>query len=296
MGTAGSNPRWLLVAVALAATTAAGSARAEPDAGGRRWRVSSVTVGFADDFLGLPRTRLNDDNGFVACMRLVTELSAGGRDSLRLVASEQMITQRGGPDRVDEGRLAATWLRAPESARGQGLTLGLTTGVEVVGNLGGGVLQDWAHRSLFTGRVLDATGARQLQDRYPRRTDVLGIVGGLARLVHPLFGGWSVRGGMEATAGAGDGLFGELHPYVAVGFATEHAELELRQGAGAYGTTIRPLLMAGGYVTRLLESETSARLTLRGPAWFPAILSLAVESNRGGSRQHVGEIAIGARF
>ncbi len=96
--------------------------------------------------------------------------------------------------------------------------------------------------------------------------------------------------------GAGTGFFGELHPYVAIGIATAFADLELREGAAVYGTTIRALSMPGGYVTTLLHPQPSARLTLVGPRPVPLTLTLEVEWNVGGTRQHVGAISLGTRF
>ncbi len=307
MALPGSNARRLLIGIASAAAIAAAPCPARPDLpgdrpvpapidrpSGRPWRLSGLTVGFADDFLGMPRSRLSDDNGFVANLRIAAELS-GGERALRIVASEQMITERGGLRRVDDGRVYATWLRRPATPA-KGLTYGWLAGVDVVGNLGGSQMQNWAHHALFRGRWLEGTGWQQLQYQYPDRTEVLGMVGALARLVQPLAGPVSVRGGFESAVGAGTGVFVEFHPYVAVGVATEHADLELREGAATYGTTIRPLTMPGGYVTGILELQPSARLTLTGPGWFPATLTVQLDWNAGDTHQHVGEIALGARF
>jgi hypothetical protein len=282
-------------AVALAPAAARSDDRGpDPYAAGRRWRLSAVTLGFADDFLGVPRTRLNDDNGFVADLRLAAELSDGERRTARLVASQQIITERGGLDRVDDGKLYLEWLRAPPGIRG--VTVGWRVGLDLVGDLGGSKMQDWAHRVLFNGRVLDGTGPRHLQDHYPRRTEVLGMLGGHARGVHPLPGPFSLRGGGDATLGAGTGFFAELHTYVAIGVSLGFVDLELREGAGSYWTTIRALTMSGGYVTRLLQSQPSARLVLAGPGWLPVTLGVELDWNSGNTSQHVGAIVLGARF
>lgn len=260
----------------------------------RRWRLSALTLGFADDFLGFPRTHLNDDNGFVADLRAAGELSDGDRRTARVVASEQMITERGGLARVDDGKVWLEWERRPASSRG--LTLGWLTGIDVIGNLGGARLQNWAHTTVFTGRVLDGTGRQQLQYRYPGRTEVLAMAGGHLRAVHPLAGPLSMRGGFEAALGAGTGFFAELHPYVAVGVTLGGVDLELREGASSYWTTIRALTMPGGYVTRLFQSQPSARLVVRGPTWLPVILGFQIDWNSGNTSQHVGGITVGARF
>jgi hypothetical protein len=312
------HPRRLVAAVALAVVAAAPLApRAEAAAGpapagevapaaappregdapaavARRWRLDAVTLGFADDFLGVPRTRLNDDNGFVADLRVVAELSDGDRRNARVVASEQLITERGGLRRVDDGKLYVESLRHPGGLRG--VTVGWLAGIDVIGDLGGSGLQNWAHQTIFTGRVLDGIGARQLQDRYPGRTEVLGLIGGSVRGVHPLTGPFSLRGGADAAVGAGTGVFAELHPYVALGVSLGFVDLELREGAGTYWTTIRALTMPGGYVTQLFQSQPSARLAINGPRWLPVLLGAELDWNSGNTRQHVGGVVVGARF
>jgi hypothetical protein len=169
-------------------------------------------------------------------------------------------------------------------------------GLDVVGNLGGSRMQDWAHRTLFTGRVLGGAGRLRLQDRYPPRTEVLGMVGGHVRGVQPLTGPLSLRGGLDGTLGAGTGFFAEVHPYVAIGASLGFADLELRAGAGSYWTTIRALTMPGGYVTRLFQLQPSARLVLRGPGWLPVVLGVELDWNSGNTSQHVGGVVVGARF
>lgn len=259
-----------------------------------RWRLDAVTLGFADDFLGVPRTGLNDDNGFVADLRAVAELSDGDRRAARVVASEQLITERGGLRRVDDGKLYVESLRHPRGLRG--VTVGWLAGLDVIGDLGGSGLQNWAHQTVFTGRVLGGTGARQLQDRYPGRTEVLALLGGSVRGVHPLPGPFSLRGGADAAVGAGTGIFAELHPYVALGVSLGFVDLELREGAGTYWTTIRALTMPGGYVTQLFQSQPSARLVINGPRWLPVLLGAELDWNSGNTRQHVGGVVVGARF
>lgn len=296
-----SHARAILVAVVCAVVAAAPSsaARADEAAPGatppaRPWRLSTLTLEFADSFLGVPRTRLNDDNGFVADLRAAAELSDGERRTVRLVASQQLITERGGLRRVDDGKLYLEWSRAPASLRG--LTVGWLAGLDLVGNLGGSRMQNWAHQRVVTGRLLNATGPRRLQDRYPGRTEVLGIVGGHARMVHPLSGPWSLRGGIEGAVGAGTGFFAEVHPFVAVAISLGFADLELRGAAGSYWTTIRALTIPGGYVTHLLQLQPSARLVLSGPGWLPVVLGFEIDWNSGNTSQHVGGVVLGARF
>jgi hypothetical protein len=281
-------------AACAAALALAAAARAEDAGPDRRWRLSAVTLGFADDFLGVPRTHLNDDNGFVADLRVAAELTDDDRQVARAVASEQLITERGGPHRVDDGKVWFEWERGPGGPRG--LTLGWLAGVNVIGNLGGSQLQNWAHRTIFTGRVLGGNGRQQLQGEYPSRTDVLAMAGGHVRGVHPVLGPLSLRGGMEAAVGAGTGFFGELHPYVAVGVSVGFGDLELREGASTYWTTVSALTMRGGYVTGLFRSQPSARLVLHGPGWLPVILGVQLDWNSGNTNQHVGGITVGARL
>lgn len=260
------------------------------------WRLRALGFGFADDYLGVPKDRLNDDDGFVARLRLWAELAGGGGETLRLEASQQLITERDGLDRVDLGRLAATYARSSELARGWTLTLGWTAGVEVIGNLGGSIMQNWAHHDLFVGRHLTGVGNKQLQYRYPDHLDVVPIVGGLATVARPLLGPLWLRLGLEAEGGVGTGLLGEAHPFAAAALVTRYVELELKESGGIYGTSIASLKMPGGYVTGRFQGQLSAQLVLRSPRPFPAFLLVGLDWNRGDSRQRVGEIAIGASF
>jgi hypothetical protein len=167
-------------------------------------------------------------------------------------------------------------------------------GLQVVGDLGGSRVQDWAHRTVFTGRHLDGLGIGRLQYRYLRGYDVLVDVGASIERVHPLGGPWSVHGGIEGMLGVGTGYFGELRPYVSVAYATDHVEIELRQGAGMYGTNVRPLAMRGGYVTGVLQSQPALRVAVLGAR--STTLTLALEWNQGNSGQHVGAVWLGRRF
>lgn len=267
------------------------------DAIDREWRMTSVTFGTGNDLFGLPNSKLRDDNGFTASLRVAAELSDGDRQKLRINVSEQMIAERGGLDRVDEGRVYASWERFLGASAEQGLSIGWTLGVDVIGNLGGSEVQDWTHRSLgISRRRLIGRGVNELQYRYPGGYDVLALVGGLAKIVHPLAGGWSLREGVEGLVGVGTGVFSELHPFVAIGFATRYVDLELREGAGIYETNIRSLTMRGGYVTGVLQNQPSARITLAGPRWLGSFVSFEWELNHGDSHQHVGEILVGKRF
>ena len=271
-------------------------ADAAPTVSTRAWTTRSLTVGFFDDYLGLPKGKLEDDNGFVANLRITAELPDGDRGLLRLGLSEQLITERGGLDRVDDGRVYATWQRFLGPSPARGLIVGWMVGLQVVGDLGGSIMQDWAHQAVFSGRHLDGRGVNQLQYRYPSGYDVLAHVGGLAKLVQPLGGPWSLRGGVEGVLGLGTGYFGELHPFVAIAYATRFVEIEFREGAGIYGTNVLPLTMPGGYVTGVLESQPSIHVSVLGPSWMPTTLAFDLEWNRGDSRQHVGGFTVGARF
>ena len=294
-----------LLALACALATASGATRAladeadedaAPAASATAWTPSALWVSFFDDFLGLPKSRLRDDNGFVANLRITAELPQGDRGLLRIGVSQQLITERDGVDRVDDGKAYASWERFLGASPGRGLTVGWTVGLRVVGDLGGSSMQDWAHRTLFAGRHLDGPGVSRLQYRYPRGYDVLGELGGLLKMVHPLGGPWSINGGVEGVLGLGTGYFGELHPFVAVAFAMSFLEIELRQGAGIYATNVRPLTMPGGYVTRVLESQPSLHVAVLGPRSFPSTLAFHLEWNQGDSHQHVGGFSVGARF
>jgi hypothetical protein len=296
--------RLLFASVALAIAPAIPAMRAlaadwdapvSPSVSARSWQSRMLTVGMANDVIG-PPSKLKDDDGFTAALRIMADLPDGDRGLLRLGVTDQLITERGGLDRVDDLRVYAGWQRFLGPSPAQGLTVGWALGVQVVGNLGGSIGQDWAHHNLFSGRHLHARGARQLQNRYPRDYDVLADVGGLVKHVQPIGGPWSLREGVEGTLGFGTGYFGELHPFVAIAFATPHLEVEFRQAAGIYGTNVRPLTMRGGYVTGVLQSQPSLHLSTNGPGRLPTTLSFDLEWNQGDSHQHVGGITIGTRF
>lgn len=256
-------------------------------------RTKYVTLAFLDDFLA-PKSTLRDDDGFSAALGIAVDVPGGRRSLLRVGASDQLITQRGGLDRVDDGRVYVSSTRQLGDLPARGTTLGWLLGVQIVGNLGGSQLQDWAHRKVFTGRRLDAVGAQRLQFRYVPGYAVLADVGGTASVAHPLGGPWSVRGGAEGLLGVGTGWFGELRPFVAVAYTTDRVEVELRQGAGIYGTNIRPLTMRGGYVTGVLQSQPALRVAVRGPG--ATRLTFDLEWNQGNSGQHVGAVSLGKRF
>ena len=266
------------------------------DAIDREWRMTSVTFGTGNDLFGLPNSKLRDDSGFTASLRVAAELSDGDRRKVRINVSEQMITERRGLDRVDEGRVYASWERFLGASAEEGLTIGWTLGVDVIGNLGGSEVQDWTHRSLGISRRLTARGVNELQYRYPGRYDVLALVGVLTRNVQPLAGGLSLREGVEGLIGVGTGAFGELHPFVGIGLATRYVDLELREGVGIYGTNIRSLTMRGGYVTGVLQNQPSARVTLARPLWLGSFVSFEWELNHADSHQQVGEFLVGKRF
>ena len=298
-----SRRRVLVTVVAIvAAAASAQRASAQEEIGGwarlraEGWRLETFEVNFADDYLGYPKNGLNDDNGFVANLRLAATLSDGDRGMLRLEVSQQLITQRGGLSRVDEGRVGATYSRTFARLDRLAFTFGLGAGLEVVGNLGGSQLQDWAHHDLWPGRHLEGVGGMQLQNGYPSRTDVVPLVGGSLRVDRALVGPVAVGAGFEGVGGVGTGSFGELHAFVAVRVATRSVQLELREGGAIYGTNIQPLTMPGGYVTGRFQSDPSAWLTVLGPRAFPAFLVLGIDWNRGDTGQHVGQIGVGMRF
>lgn len=294
------TPRVVAVVVALVAAVApvrpALAQEAEPaDDVDREWKMSSLEVGHGNDFLGMVKSKRQDDNGFTASGHVAAKLSDGDREALRIDVRMQMITERGGLDRVDEGRITGSWERLLGSSAANGLTVGWTLGVDVIGDLGGSTVQDWSHHTVFTGRSLSGHGVNDLQYRYPNRYDALAMVGGSVKFVHPLVGGWSLREGMSGLAGFGTGVYAELHPFVAIGLSTRYVDLELREGAGIYATDIRALTMPGGYVTGVLKSQPSARIRLSAP-WLRTYVSLEWELNHGDSGQHVGELSVGARF
>ncbi len=259
-------------------------------------RARTLTFGFFNDMLSLPTSGLRDDDGFTAGVRIAAELLDGDRSLSRVGLAMQMITERGGLERVDDARLYTSWQRFLGDSPADGLTLGFMVGVRFVGDLGGSSVQDWSHRTMFSGRHLDGPGVNRLQDHYAGGHDVLGDVGGLVKMVHPLGGPWSLRGGVEGSLGLGTGYFGELHPFAAIAFATRRVDVELRLAAGIYASNVRALTMPGGYDTGSLESQPSLHVSVLGPRWFPTTLGFDLEWNQGNSGQQVGGLTLGTRF
>ena len=77
---------------------AAGAVAWRPGSDSGAPRVLLVHRKKYDDW-SLPKGKLEDDNGFVANLRITAELPDGDRGLLRLGLSEQLITERGGLDR-----------------------------------------------------------------------------------------------------------------------------------------------------------------------------------------------------
>ena len=248
-------------------------ALARPSLTTRARNARTLTLGFFNDMLSLPSSHLRDDDGFTGGMRIAAEAPDGDRGLRRVGLAMQMVTERGGLERVDDARLYTS-----------------------VGDLGGSSVQDWSHRTIFSGRHLGGLAVKRLQDHYAGGHDVLGDVGGLVKMVHPLVGPWSLRVGVEGGLGLGTSYFGELHPFTAIAFATRRVDVELRLAAGIYGTNVRPLTMPGGYDTGSLESQPSLHVSMLGPRWFPTTLSFDLEWNQGNSGQQVGGLTLGTRF
>ena len=271
-------------------------ALARPSLTTRARNARTLTLGFFNDMLSLPSSHLRDDDGFTGGMRIAAEAPDGDRGLRRVGLAMQMVTERGGLERVDDARLYTSWQRFLGDSPADGLTLGWMVGMRVVGDLGGSSVQDWSHRTMFSGRHLGGLAVNRLQDHYAGGHDVLGDVGGLIEMVHPLVGPWSLRVGVEGGLGLGTGYFGELHPFTAIAFATRRVDVELRLAAGIYGTNVRPLTMRGGYDTGSLESQPSLHVAMLGPRWFPTTLSFDLEWNQGNSGQQVGGLTLGTRF
>jgi hypothetical protein len=291
------------VAIALAISLPArrvladdAGALASPSLTARARKARTLTFGFFNDILSLPSSDLRDDDGFTGGVRIAVEDPDGGRGLRRVGLAMQIVTERGGLERVDDARLYASWQRFLGGSPADGLTLGWMFGVRAVGDLGGSSVQDWSHRTIFSGRHLDGPVVNRLQDHYATGHDVLGEVGGLVKMVHPLVGPGSLRVGVEGGLGLGTGYFGELHPFAAIAFATGRVDVEFRLAAGIYGTNVRPLTMPGGYDTGFLESQPSLHVSMLGPRWFPTTLSFDLEWNQGNSGQQVGGLTLGTRF
>ena len=295
----------VVAALTCALGVALGAARAVADDGpldswgtesDETWTRRTLLLSHTNDWLGPPGSRYRDDDGFTAGGSIAAELRDGDRGMLRVGLRLQMITERHGFDRVDDGKLYASWERFLGPSPEEGLTVGWTIGLRAIGDLGGSSVQNWWHHNLFAGRYIEWRGRRRLQYHYASGYYVLGELGGLVKMVHPLGERFSFREGVEAVADVGNGYFGELHPFVAIAYATRSFEIELREAAGIYGTNIQRLTMRGGYATGTPESQPALHAEWRPPRWLPGTLGFDLEWNEGGSHQHVGEITLGMRF
>jgi hypothetical protein len=288
----------IVLAIALHAERARADdagALAGPAPFARAYGARTLTVALFNDVLSPPSNPHRDDDGFTNALRIAAEVP-NERGLFRAGAHLQLITERGGVDRVDDGRLYASWQRYRDASPDDRVTLGWSVGVRAVGDLGGSSMQDWAHGNLFTGRRLGGEGTHRLQNRYRDGLDVLGDAGGLVMTAHRLGGPWSVRGGVEAGLSLGTGWFGELHPFAGLAFATRRVDVELRLAAGIYGTDLSPLKMRGGYETGSFETQPSLHLALLGPRWLPTTLEFDLQMNQGNSGQQVGGITLATRF
>lgn len=268
MGGVGGLPRKtiarsiaLLLGCAVAAALGARASAATPgrsaaplgdlEPAGAPWLLDGVRFTVADD-----RFRKPDDAGFTSYQAVTAQLSRGAGERFSLTVANQMITERGGRRRVDEGSVVGEYARRGV-ASGFGLELALHGGLGVQANLGGAQVQDAFH-ALVGGRRL---GSR-LQDEYPERPAIGGLAGGLARVR------WPGRGPVALTAGAGGRIAlggGVSHLGGSLGVALDSEHLRAEAGADVRRFFSRDpyLTMPGGYVTGAFVASPFLRIAVR---------------------------------
>ncbi len=275
----------LLAWVVVAASPARAVGEGPPDASHAqrtgldepRWRFEALRLTVADD-----QFRRSDDAGFTSYQALRLQLSRAARERLSLTAANQMITERGGMRRVDEGSLVGGYERRLVRARVEG-QLALVLGLQVRGDLGGAGLQDGYH-ALLGGRRLDG----QLQDEYPDRTRGGPVWGGSARARWPAGGRLAITGGAGGLVAAGGGV-SRVHASLGVAFARGHLRAEAGHELWRFFGRDPFLTMRGGYVTGALVHAPYLRVTVEARG-----LELAYEArtNAGGSGQGISQLSV----
>lgn len=271
---------WVLAG--LPARAAALPPTGAPPAGawaGAPWRLEALRLTVADDHF-----RRADDSGFTSYQAVELELSRGPRERLGLLAGNQMITERGGMRRVDEGLIAATYGRRVVSSRLE-VELGLLLGASVLGDLGGAHLQDGYHALLGGGRRLDGS----LQDRYPGRTRVGLVPGAELRARWPAGAAVALTAGVGGRADVGGGGVSRLHGSLGLALVAGRVRVEAGDAVWRFLGGDPFLTMPGGYRTGALVHAPYLRVGVgvRGLA-----LEYEARANAGGSGQGMSQLGL----
>ncbi|MEQ9503521.1 MAG: hypothetical protein RIT81_42090 [Deltaproteobacteria bacterium] len=226
-----------------------------------------------------------DDDGFTQAAELGLTLRRGV-DQLDLDVRHSMLTERGGPRRVDELDVHATLSRTIE--RGQvEWTFGPKVGVSLVGDYGGAELQDWFHGAIGMGRRLDGW----LQSEYEGTNQAAVIVGAHVQARRDLGVGFSAHAGLDGQLALGPTGVSRIAPRVGLNWELPRgpvrpvvgAELEIAK----FHTPDARLQMAGGYDTSGFQAMPNFRLGIAGDHFE---LGWRGTVNQGGSGANMGEI------
>jgi hypothetical protein len=251
------------------------SGHAEPDE--VRWRLDAFRFTVADD-----QFRRSDDAGFTSYEALALQLSRGSGERLSLTVANQMITERGGMRRVDEGSLVGGYERRLVRA-GLEVELGLVLGLHARGDLGGAVVQDGYH-ALLGGRRLGGW----LQDEYPDRTRAGPLWGGSVRARWPVNRRVAFTGGAGGAAAFGGGV-SRLRAALGVSLATRHLRAEAGDEVWRFFGRDPFLTMPGGYVTGAFVHAPYLRVTIAARG---VELAYEARANAGGSGQAISQLSV----
>ncbi len=284
----GAGARWtvlLLASVVVAPSPARAVGEGPADAPLRegstpeetRWRFDAFRLTVADD-----NFRRSDDAGFTSFEALAVQLSRGPAERFSLTAANQMITERGGMRRVDEGSLVGAYERRLVRSRLEA-DLGLALGVHVRGDLGGARLQDGYH-ALLGGQRL----AGWLQDEYPRRARGGPLWGGSVRARWPVGARLAFTGGASGLWALGGGV-SRLRGAVGVALATRHLRAEAGVEVWRFLGRDPFLTMPGGYVTGTFVRAPYVRVAVAARGLE---LEYEARANAGGSGQGISQLSV----
>ena len=272
---------WVVVAASPARAVEEGPADATPLEGpgaeSGRWRFDALRFTVADD-----QFRRSDDAGFTSYQAVAVQLSRGPGERFSLTVANQMITERGGMRRVDEGSLVGAYERRLARSRLE-VGLGLLVGVHVRGDLGGAGLQDGYH-ALLGGRRLDGW----LQDEYPDRTRAGPLWGGSVRARWPAGRGFAFTGGAGGALALGGGV-SRLRGSVGLALATRHLRAEAGEEVWRFFGRDPFLTMPGGYVTGAFVHAPYVRVAV---AVRGVELEYEARANAGGSGQGISQLSV----
>lgn len=243
---------------------------------GLPWRADALQFTVADD-----RFRNADDAGFTSYQAVGLHLSRGP-ERLRLTVSNQMITERDGMRRVDEGNVVGAYGRRWSPAR-VALDLDVLVGLSGHGDLGGAWVQDGYH-ALLDGRRLGGT----LQDRYPDRTSVAGLLGGFLRARWPEASPLAFTAGGGGTAAMGGGV-SRVRGALGLSLATRHLRAEAGDEIWRFFSRDPFLTMPGGYVTGAFVHAPYLRVAV---ILGELELEYEARANAGGSGQGISQVAL----